>query len=98
MSLTPLERDLLACVERLVTTCETSAKELSSLQQRSTNMIETRIAGLADCVSLLIRSQNSSTKALLGLVAEEASYNLLDKHLQESLRLARSAEKKLKQS
>ena len=27
--LTALERDLLACVERLVTACEVSAKELS---------------------------------------------------------------------
>ena len=29
--LTALERDLLACVERLVTACETSAAELSGL-------------------------------------------------------------------
>ena len=34
--LTALERDLLACVERLVTACEVSAKELSGLEARST--------------------------------------------------------------
>lgn len=34
--LTALERDLLACVERLVTACETSARELNGLEARST--------------------------------------------------------------
>ena len=32
--LTALERDLLACVERLLTACEVSAKELNGLEAR----------------------------------------------------------------
>ncbi len=98
MSLTPLERDLLACVERLVSACETSAKELSGLEKRSTNMIEKRLAGLADCMSLLSQSQSSLITALLGLFVEEANFKSLDKQLQESFRLAKSAEEKLKQN
>jgi hypothetical protein len=35
--LTSLEHDLLACVERLVISCEISVLELSGLEQRSTN-------------------------------------------------------------
>lgn len=34
--MTALEGDLLACVERLVTACEVSAKELSGLEARLT--------------------------------------------------------------
>ncbi|MDB6176645.1 hypothetical protein PAF17_03900 [Paracoccus sp. Z330] len=55
--LTALERDLLACVERLVTASEASAKDLTGLETRSTGRIEKELAGLKDCVTLLIRSQ-----------------------------------------
>ncbi|SMC12428.1 hypothetical protein ROA7745_02253 [Roseovarius aestuarii] len=96
--LTALERDLLACVERLVTACETSAAELSGLEARSTGKIETQLAGLADCVTLLIRSQAASMTALKGLLNEEASYNALDDQLQKSLTLAKAAEERLRQS
>ena len=44
--LTALERDLLACVERLVTASEASAKDLTALETRSTGRIETELAGL----------------------------------------------------
>lgn len=97
-TLTPLERDLLICVERLTTSCETLVAELSGLEARVNSRTETQISCIGDCVSLLMRSQTASMKALRGLLSEEASYNLLDKHLEESLRLAKSAEKKLKQS
>ena len=40
--LTALKRDLLACVERLVTACEVSAKELSGLGERSTKRLQRR--------------------------------------------------------
>ena len=50
--LTALERDLLACVERLVTACEVSAKELSGLEARSTNPMQSQLDGLAASVSV----------------------------------------------
>lgn len=97
-TLTPLERDLLACVERLVTACESSTEELTGLEARSTSRIETRLYGLIDCVSMLIQSQTESTKALRGLLNEEASYRALDDQLQKILLLVKDAEEKLKQS
>ena len=96
--LTALERDLLICVERLVSTCEASIAELNCLENRSISRIETRLTGLANCVTLLIRSQAASMAALRGLLSEEASYNALDDQLQKSLRLAKAAEEKLRKS
>ena len=97
-TLTPLERDLLVCVEKLVTACEVSVKELTSLETRSTSRIATQICGLTDCVILLMRSQAASIEALRGLLSEETNYNTLDDQLQKSLRLAKAAEEKLRQS
>ncbi|MEO9960158.1 MAG: hypothetical protein ABJF07_07670 [Nisaea sp.] len=96
--LTALERDLLACVERLVTACEVSAKELSGLEERSTTKMQSQMDGIAQCVTLLIRSQAVSLKALRGLLTEEASYATLDKQLSTNLSLARDAEERLRQS
>ena len=96
--MTALERDLLICVEQLVTVCETSAKELSGLEERSTGKIGKQLTGLTDCVDLLICSQVASMKALRGLLSEEASYKELDNQLQKSLHLTKTAEEKLKQS
>ena len=96
--LTALERDLLACVERLVTACEVSAKELNGLEARSTNKMQSQLDGIAQCVTLLVRSQAVSLKALRGLLNEEANYRTLDAQLKESLSLARDAEERLKQS
>ena len=96
--LTALERDLLACVERLVKACETSTEELSGLEARSTNKMRSQLDGLAACVTLLIRSQAASMAALRGLLSEEASYNTLDEQLQTSLELAKAAEQRLRQS
>jgi hypothetical protein len=96
--LTALERDLLACVERLVTACETSAKELSGLDARSTNRMQSQLDGIAQCVTLLVRSQAVSKKALRGLLNEEASYATLDEQLSMSLNLAKGAEERLRQN
>lgn len=96
--LTALERDLLACVERLMKACETSAAELNGLEARSTNKMRSQLDGLAACVTLLIRSQAASMAALRGLLSEEASYNTLDDQLQTSLKLAKAAEERLRQS
>ncbi|SHI03443.1 hypothetical protein SAMN05443551_4155 [Marivita hallyeonensis] len=96
--LTALERDLLACVERLVTASEASAKDLTALEARSTGRIETELAGLKDCVTLLIRSQAASMKALSGLLNDEASYKTLDESLQQSLTLAKAAAERLRDS
>lgn len=96
--LTALERDLLACVERLVTTSEASARDLTALEAHSTARIEKELAGLKNCVTLLIRSQAASMKALSGLLHDEASYETLDKSLQQSLTLAKAAAERLKDS
>ena len=96
--LTALERDLLACVERLVTACEVSAKELSGLEERSTTRMQSQMDGLAACVSVLIQSQTASVAALHGLLNEGQSYGKLRAQLETSLKLVKAAEKQLKQS
>lgn len=96
--LTALERDLLACVERLVMASEASAQELTALETRSTGRIERELAGLKDCVTLLIRSQAASMKALNGLLNDEASYKTLNESLQQSLTLAKAAAERLRDS
>ena len=96
--LTALERDLLACVERLVPASEASAKDLTALETRSTGRIEKELAGLKECVTLLIRSQAASMKALNGLLNDEASYKTLDENLQQSLTLAKAAAERLRDS
>jgi len=63
--LTALERDLLACVERLVTVSEVSAKELSGLEARSTTKMQSQMDGLAACVSVLIREAAHATREQL---------------------------------
>jgi hypothetical protein len=94
--LTALERDLLACVERLVTACETSTQELSGLEARSTTKMQSQLDGIAECVTLLVRSQAVSMKALRGLLNEEATYKTLDEQLSRSLSLAKDAEERLR--
>ena len=94
--LTALERDLLACVEQLVTASEASAKDLTALETRSTGRIERELAGLKDCVTLLIRSQAASMKALSELLNDEASYKTLNESLQQSLTFAKAAAERLR--
>ena len=60
--LTALERDLLACVERLVTACETSAAELSGLEARSTKRLQVQFGwyrGLRDVAHTLADRVNA---------------------------------------
>jgi hypothetical protein len=96
--LTALERDLLACVERLVTACETSAAELSALEERSTNGMQSQMDGLAACVSVLIQSQTASVDALNGLLSEGRSYGTLRTQLETSLKLVKAAERQLSET
>ncbi len=96
--LTALERDLLTCVERLVTACEVSAKELSGLEERSTNRMQSQMDGLAACVSVLIQSQTASVDALNGLLSEGSNYGKLRTQLETSLKLVKAAETQLKQN
>jgi hypothetical protein len=85
-------------VERLVTACETSAAELSGLEARSTGKMQSQLDGIAECVTLLVRSQAVSMKALRGLLNEEASYRTLDDQLSTILSLAKGAEERLRQN
>lgn len=96
--LTALERDLLACVERLVTACEVSAAELSGLEARSTDRMQSQMDGLAACVSVLIQSQTASVAALHGLLNEGSNYGTLRTQLETSLTLATAAEERLRRS
>ncbi|CUJ97599.1 hypothetical protein RUE5091_01824 [Ruegeria denitrificans] len=96
--LTALERDLLACVEQLVTACETSASELRNLEERSTTGIEARLNGLTQCIELLMKSHLKSVATLADLLTEEQNYTTLEENLQTSLKLARAAETLLQES
>jgi len=96
--LTALERDLLACVERLVTASEASAKSLTALEARSTRRIDAQLISLSECVTLLLRSQTASMAALQGLLSDGANYKELQRQLSESLAQAKAAEKRLRRS
>ena len=96
--LTALERELLASVERLVTACESSAKELHALEKRSTNRIESKVNGLAHCVALLMKSHLTSVTTLADLLREEQNYDTLQAGLETSWKLAKDAEKRLNES
>jgi hypothetical protein len=97
-TLTALERELLASVERLVTACEASATELRALEARSTEGIESKVNGLARCVALLMKSHLTSVATLADLLREEQNYEMLQEGLQASLRLARHAEEQLNEN
>jgi hypothetical protein len=96
--LTAVERDLLACVERLVAACETSAQELNGLEERSPTKMQSQMDGLAACVSVLIQSQTASVAALHGLLNEGSNYGNLRRQLETSLKLVKAAEERLKQN
>ncbi len=81
-----------------MTASEASAKDLTALETRSTGRIERELAGLKDCVTLLIRSQAASMKALNGFLNDEPSYETLNESLQQSLTLTKAAAERLKDS
>lgn len=94
-AMTALERELLHCVERLTDACEISARELHGLEARSTAQIGQTLNGLADCVTLLLRSQDALAEALKALLTESESYEALEHRLNESLAKAKAAEARL---
>lgn len=65
--LTGLERELLACVERLTTASEASAEQFAALERRSTGQVNERLNALEDCLGLLLRSQITLTSAFASL-------------------------------
>ena len=89
---------MLACVERLVTVCETSAQELRGMEVRSTNGIENKVNGLAHCVGLLMKSHLLSVATLADLLREEQTYETLQEGLEASLKLAKRAEQRLNEN
>lgn len=94
-AMTPLERELLAYVERLVECCEVSAKELRGLEQRSTAQHGEMLTGLAECVRLLIRSQSELTQSFVLEKTESANYAQLEGKLTKSAQLLNAAETRL---
>ena len=97
-TLTTLERELLASVERWVTSCESSAKEWHAFEKRSTSRIESKVNGLAQCVALLMKSHLTSVTTLADLLREEQNYETLQAGLESSWKLAKEAEKRLNES
>lgn len=87
-TLTALERDLLACVERLVTACETSATELRGLEARSTSGIEAQVTGLTACVSELLKSHLLCVATLAELLTEEQNYATPGRAVADELELS----------
>lgn len=95
-AMTQLERELLGYVERLVASCEVSAKELHGLEQRSTRHQKEVLTGLRDCVVLLIQSQLELTQSFILELNESATYAQLEAKLNTSTQLLKNAEAKLK--
>lgn len=60
--------------------------------------MQSQLDGIAEYVTLPVRSQAVSMKALRGLLNEEARYRTLDELLNTSLSLGRDAEERLRQS
>jgi hypothetical protein len=60
--------------------------------------MQNQLDGIAEYVTLPVRSQAVSMKALRGLLNEEARYRTLDELLNTSLSLGRDAEERLRQS
>lgn len=58
-SLSPMERELLAYIERLTSALEHSTEQFAALEKRSTDMIERRQAALEGSLKSLIASQAS---------------------------------------
>lgn len=56
-SLSPLERELLGYVERLMNTLQSGTAQFEALEKRSTDMIENRQAALEGSLKSLIASQ-----------------------------------------
>jgi hypothetical protein len=65
--LTGLERELLACVERLTMASEASAEQFAALERRSTGQVNERLSALESCFGLLLRSQITLTSAFASL-------------------------------
>lgn len=60
--------------------------------------MQNQLDGIAEYVTLPVRSQAVSMKVLRGLLNEEARYRTLDELLNTSLSLGRDAEERLRQS
>ena len=58
-NLSPMERELLAYIERLTSALEHSTEQFAVLEKRSTDMIESRQAALEGSLKSLIASQAS---------------------------------------
>ena len=64
--MTPLERELLVCVEDLAIRLEHSIAELTSLQQSSMSLLSKRLEALEASHMAFISSQQAFNEALIG--------------------------------
>ncbi|MDX5591983.1 MULTISPECIES: hypothetical protein [Stappiaceae] len=73
--LSPLERELLDCVQQLTDASVRSNEALSDLEKRSTGLLNERLERLETCLSASINLQAQFNAGLLGLLTDPASYN-----------------------
>ena len=71
--MTPLERELLVCVEDLTARLEHSIAELNSLQQRSTHLLTKRFEALEASHMAFISLQQAFNEALIGWADQPTS-------------------------
>lgn len=93
--LTGLERELLACVERLTMASEASAEQFSALERRSTGQVNERLSALESCFGLLLRSQITLTGAFASLARASNMPATLQPDLDEVEAALREAAKRL---
>lgn len=89
--LTGLERELLACVERLTTASEASAEQFAALERRSTEQISERLSALEGCFSSLVRSQITLIGAFASLDRASNNSATMQEDLDEADRALREA-------
>ena len=94
--LTALERELLKFVERLTAASETSAKGLENLERQWVQGMNLRVTGVEECVSELLLSHGRLVDALQCWMKDEQSWELVNDRLNESIRLTKLAESRLK--
>jgi hypothetical protein len=89
--LTGLERELLACVERLTTASEASVAQFAALERRSTGQISERLSALENCFSSLIGSQITLIGAFASLACASNSSATVQQDLDEAERTLKEA-------
>ncbi|WP_235865799.1 hypothetical protein [Pseudovibrio exalbescens] len=79
--LSPLERELLDCVQQLTDASVRSNEALSDLEKRSTGLLNKRLETLEVCLSELVSSQQHFAAALNSLFGDINTFKNSKQHL-----------------